>query len=152
MQSQVGLANYIGDGFYFSILRCDHGQTKISNLENLVQLAENNMKLALALRITEECFFPIVDPRTGLDLIPLVLYNWRSDISLFVCVSLSFFFFENQISLSHTHTHSHTYVHITAQILGFYYKRAPSQKNHRFYYILFLRYYTFDCSHALLHM
>jgi hypothetical protein len=57
MYSQVGFPNYIGDGFYFRILRCDHG---ILNLENLVQLAENNMKLALILRvrITEECFFP----------------------------------------------------------------------------------------------
>jgi hypothetical protein len=82
MRSQVGLPNYIGDGFCIRILRCDHGQTKILNLDNLVQLAENNMKLALALRITEECFFPIFDPRTGLDLIPLVLYNWRSDLSL----------------------------------------------------------------------
>jgi hypothetical protein len=81
MCSQVGFLNYIGDGFYFRILRCDHG---IMNLENLVQLAENNMKLALILRvrITEECFFFIFDPRTGLNLIPLVLYNWRSDLPL----------------------------------------------------------------------
>ncbi|KAJ3685954.1 hypothetical protein LUZ61_015118 [Rhynchospora tenuis] len=80
LRSQVGLANYFEDGYYFSILRCDHGQTKILNLEKLVQLAENNMKLALALRITEECFFPILDLRTGVDLIPLVLYNWRVNI------------------------------------------------------------------------
>ncbi|KAF3336623.1 Increased DNA methylation 1 [Carex littledalei] len=80
MRAQVGLANYIGDGFYLSILRCDHGQTKIFDSEKLVQLAENNMKLALALRITEECFFPILDHRTGLDLIPLLLYNWRVNI------------------------------------------------------------------------
>ncbi|XP_078163958.1 uncharacterized protein LOC144558944 isoform X2 [Carex rostrata] len=80
MRSQVGLANNIGDGFSLSILRCDHGQTKIFNSEKLVQLAENNMKLALALRINEECFFPILDHRTGLDLIPLLLYNWRVNI------------------------------------------------------------------------
>jgi len=42
-------------------------------------MAECNMKLMIALSIIEECFLPILDPRTGIDIIPSILYNWRSD-------------------------------------------------------------------------
>lgn len=38
-------------------------------------MTECNTKLAVALTILEECFVRMVDPRTGVDMIPHVLYN-----------------------------------------------------------------------------
>jgi hypothetical protein len=50
---------------------------KVCAAAEIALLAEGNMKLMIALTIMEECFFPILDPRTGIDIIPSILYNWR---------------------------------------------------------------------------
>jgi len=44
-------------------------------------LAECNTKLAVALTLLEECFIRMVDPRTGVDMIPHVLYNKGSNFA-----------------------------------------------------------------------
>jgi hypothetical protein len=51
-------------------------------------MTECNTKLAVALTLLEECFIRMVDPRTGVDMIPHVLYN-KGQVS-YLLYSLSF--------------------------------------------------------------
>lgn len=79
LNSRVGHMNIISDGFTWTLLRCIHGDKKFNSAQRFVALkAECNLKLAVALTIMEECFLPMVDARTGIDMIPHVLYNWGS--------------------------------------------------------------------------
>ncbi|XP_023771338.1 increased DNA methylation 1 [Lactuca sativa] len=82
LHSRIGIMNSISDGFSWTLLKCIHGDQKIHSAQRLVALkAECNLKLAVALTIMEECFLPMVDPRTGIDMIPHVLYNWGSEFA-----------------------------------------------------------------------
>ncbi|XP_020111327.1 uncharacterized protein LOC109726237 isoform X3 [Ananas comosus] len=76
LRSHVGVANCIEDGFSWSILRVSHNDLKLQSAEKIALLAECNIKLSIALSIIEQSFLPIIDPRTGTNVIPLVLYNW----------------------------------------------------------------------------
>ncbi|KAI3769312.1 hypothetical protein L6452_00413 [Arctium lappa] len=80
LQSRIGCVNPISDGFSWTVLRCIHGDQKVHSAQSFVALkAECNLKLAVALTIMEECFLPMVDTRTGIHMIPHVLYNWGSE-------------------------------------------------------------------------
>ncbi|KAI7738519.1 hypothetical protein M8C21_000223 [Ambrosia artemisiifolia] len=82
LHSQIGIMNPISDGFSCTLLKCIHGDLKVHSAQRLVALkAECNLKLAVALTIMEECFLPMVDPRTGIDMIPHVMYNWGSEFA-----------------------------------------------------------------------
>lgn len=77
LQSKIGIMNDLSDGFCWTLLKCIHGDQKVHSAQRFVALkAECNSKLAVALTIMEECFLPMVDPRTGIDMIPQVVYNW----------------------------------------------------------------------------
>lgn len=77
LQSHIGLVNLLSDGFSWTLLRCIYGDQRVHSAQRFVALkAECNSKLAVALKIMEECFLPMVDPRTGIDMIPHVVYNW----------------------------------------------------------------------------
>ncbi|XP_073003851.1 uncharacterized protein [Typha latifolia] len=78
LRSHVGVTKCLADGFCYSILRCNHGDQKLHTAEKVAVQAECNIKLSIALSIIEECFLPIINPRTGIDMIPHVLYNWGS--------------------------------------------------------------------------
>ncbi|XP_024965378.1 increased DNA methylation 1-like isoform X2 [Cynara cardunculus var. scolymus] len=79
LQSWIGCLNPISDGFSWTILRCT-GEQQVHSAQSFVALkAECNLKLAVALTIMEECFLPMVDTRTGIHMIPHVLYNWGSE-------------------------------------------------------------------------
>ncbi|XP_066350192.1 uncharacterized protein [Miscanthus floridulus] len=77
-RSRVGVPDHVDDGLSCTILR-NNGDKKVRTAEEIALMAECNMKLMIALSIMEECFLPILDPRTGIDIIPSILYNWRSD-------------------------------------------------------------------------
>ncbi|KAG5254911.1 increased DNA methylation [Salix suchowensis] len=81
LHSRVGINNPIADGFYWTLLRCIHEDQKVLSAQRLALKAECNSKLAVALTIMEECFQSMVDPRTGIDMIPHALYNWESDFA-----------------------------------------------------------------------
>ncbi|WOL15639.1 increased DNA methylation 1-like [Canna indica] len=81
LRSRVGILNHLADGFSWTILRCNHDDQKINSTQKIAIMAECNTKLAIALSIMEECFLPMVDPRTGIDMIPHVLYNWGSNFT-----------------------------------------------------------------------
>ncbi|KAK2986609.1 hypothetical protein RJ640_004365, partial [Escallonia rubra] len=82
LQSRIGLMNHVSDDLSWTLLRCIHGDQKVHSAQRFVALkAECNSKLAVAVTIMEECFLPMVDPRTGIDMIPHVLYNWGSQFA-----------------------------------------------------------------------
>ncbi|XP_027127252.2 increased DNA methylation 1 [Coffea arabica] len=82
LQSRIGMMNLLSDGFCWTLLKCIHGDQKVHSAQRFVALkAECNSKLAVALTIMEECFLPMVDPRTAIDMIPQVVYNWGSQFA-----------------------------------------------------------------------
>ncbi|CAL5200963.1 unnamed protein product [Lathyrus oleraceus] len=81
LQSQVGLVNQVADGFSWTLLRCIHDDQKVHSAQWLSLKAVCNTKLAVALTIMEECFVSMLDLRTGIHMIPQVLYNWGSDFA-----------------------------------------------------------------------
>ncbi|KAI0519624.1 hypothetical protein KFK09_007078 [Dendrobium nobile] len=76
LRSRVGMPNIIEDGLSWTILRCNHDDQNVYSTQKIALMAECNSKLAIALTLMEECFVPMVDPRTGIDIVPHVLYNW----------------------------------------------------------------------------
>ncbi|KAL9438173.1 hypothetical protein AB3S75_023942 [Citrus x aurantiifolia] len=81
LHSHIGIINHAADGFSWTLLRCIHEDQKVHSAQRFALKAECNSKLAVALTIMEECFLSMVDPRTGIDMIPHLLYNWRSDFA-----------------------------------------------------------------------
>ncbi|XP_054814730.1 increased DNA methylation 1 [Prosopis cineraria] len=81
LQSRVGLVNHIDDGLSWMLLKCIRDDQKVHSAQWFALKALCNTKLAVALTIMEECFLSMVDPRTGIDMIPHVLYNWGSDFA-----------------------------------------------------------------------
>lgn len=80
--SQIGTRNLLSDGLCWTLLKCIHGDQKVHSSQRFVTLkAECNAKLAVSLTLMEECFLPMVDPRTGIDMIPHVVYNWGSQFA-----------------------------------------------------------------------
>ncbi|XP_051135083.1 increased DNA methylation 1 [Andrographis paniculata] len=79
LQSRIGLRNLLPDDISWTLLRCistDHNAN--SAVHNVALNAECNSKLSVAITIMEECFLPMVDTKTGVDMIPQVIYNWGS--------------------------------------------------------------------------
>ncbi|KAL8087856.1 hypothetical protein AgCh_037846 [Apium graveolens] len=82
LHSLVGLMNLISDGISWTLLRCIHGDKKVHSAPRFVALkAVCNIKLAVALTVMEECFLPMFDARTGIDMVPHILYNWGSQFA-----------------------------------------------------------------------
>ncbi|XP_050943916.1 increased DNA methylation 1 isoform X1 [Cucumis melo] len=78
LQSRLGLTNQFANGFSWMLLRCIHNDQKILSTPRLAMMAECNSRLVVALTIMEECFLSMVDPRTGIDMIPHLVYSWKS--------------------------------------------------------------------------
>ncbi|KAK9085648.1 hypothetical protein Sjap_026059 [Stephania japonica] len=78
LRSRLGISSHIADGFSWIILKCIDGDQKIPSAHRFALMAECNSRLAVALSIMGECFLPMIDPRTGIDMIPHVIYNWGS--------------------------------------------------------------------------
>ncbi|XP_057952264.1 increased DNA methylation 1 isoform X2 [Malania oleifera] len=81
LHSRIGVMNHIIDGFSWTLLRCIHDDQKVHSAQRFALKAECNSKLAVALAIMEECFLSMVDPRTGIDILPHLLYNWGSNFA-----------------------------------------------------------------------
>ncbi|XP_042494851.1 increased DNA methylation 1-like [Macadamia integrifolia] len=81
LRFRVGILNHIADGFSWTLLKCIDGDQKIRLVQRCALMAECNSKLAVALTLMKECFLSMVDPRTGIDMIPQVLYNWGSNFA-----------------------------------------------------------------------
>ncbi|KAL4340664.1 hypothetical protein GQ457_08G006750 [Hibiscus cannabinus] len=81
LSSRLGMINHLFDGFSWTLLKCIHEDQKVYSPQRLALKADCNSKLAVALSIMEESFQSMVDPRTGVDMIPQLLYSWGSDFA-----------------------------------------------------------------------
>ncbi|KAL6844285.1 hypothetical protein ACP4OV_025958 [Aristida adscensionis] len=81
LHGHVGMDNILDNGLSWSILRCNNDGQKLHSFRRIAHLTECNTKLAVALTVLEECFIRMVDPRTGVDMIPHVLYSKGSNFA-----------------------------------------------------------------------
>ncbi|XP_047094378.1 increased DNA methylation 1-like [Lolium rigidum] len=81
LHSHVGIENIIDNELSWSILKCCSDGRRLHSSRKIAHMTECNTKLAVALTLLEECFIRMVDPRTGVDMIPHVLYNKGSNFA-----------------------------------------------------------------------
>ena len=64
------------DGFSWMLLRAMKKNHALSQ-SNLEVMAEHSSKLSVAHDVMQECFVPMIDPRTRINLLSQALYNRR---------------------------------------------------------------------------
>jgi hypothetical protein len=78
LSEMVGATNAAGgDGFSWSLLKIHRDSTAGSSSDSSADIAalECNAKLAVALGVLDECFNPVKDRRTGIDMLHQAVYS-----------------------------------------------------------------------------
>jgi hypothetical protein len=92
----------IKDGFSWRLVRpITEDEYSMDPVNTLEVRAECNSKIAVAMTVMDECFLPIDDQRSGIDLLQNVVYSCKY-VQLYVLVVnfLDYFFFLLQFNTS----------------------------------------------------
>lgn len=74
LNKYLGTKHELDAGFTWSLIHRTADDSEAGN-RGITQRVECNSKLAVALTMMDECFLPVVDRRSGINLIHNVLYN-----------------------------------------------------------------------------
>nr|XP_029151488.1 uncharacterized protein LOC112779189 isoform X2 [Arachis hypogaea] len=80
LKKYLGTRHEIDGGFTWSLIHRTEDDSEASS-RGIMQRVEWNSKLAVALTVMDECFLPVIDRRSGVNLIHNVLYNSGSNFS-----------------------------------------------------------------------
>ncbi|KAE9606457.1 putative histone acetyltransferase chromatin regulator PHD family [Lupinus albus] len=80
LKKYTGCKHELEAGFSWSLIHRTDEDSEADN-RGIAHRVECNSKLAIALTVMDECFFPVVDRRSGINMIRNVLYNSGSNIS-----------------------------------------------------------------------
>ncbi|KAJ3669917.1 hypothetical protein LUZ60_010241 [Juncus effusus] len=80
LQRLLGVRNSIDDGYSWSLVRRLDESSPLYQ-QRLSHVANCNSKIALAFNVMDECFTPIVDRRSGINLVHNVIYNYGSNFN-----------------------------------------------------------------------
>ncbi|MCO5548059.1 hypothetical protein L7F22_001515 [Adiantum nelumboides] len=79
LRSLVGKINLLDNGYSWMLLRSMKNDAGLSPL-SVEMMAEHNVKLGVAHDVMQECFIPMIDPRTKINLISQALYNRKTKV------------------------------------------------------------------------
>ncbi|XP_026663146.2 uncharacterized protein LOC103714273 isoform X2 [Phoenix dactylifera] len=81
LSDMLGVTNFMERGFSWTLLKRLDEDVGVSSNERLSFITECNIKLSMALCVLNECFVPLMDQRTGVDVISQAIYNCGSNFN-----------------------------------------------------------------------